>query len=205
MPVHVRDWQPIVPRLNTAENHAAARRADGSTDPRPGQSAPDAHAVAQQLRPVLLKVNRYLRGEAHDLGVTSTQASLLGAINRTPGVGLAELAQREHMSAPTLGSHIDKLEALGLVTRGRTDPTDRRRIQLELTDEGQSTLTTLRDHRTTWLASRLASLSPEALATISAAIGPLQQLVETSATEQPATTPEEEQDRPTHTSEEQSK
>jgi DNA-binding MarR family transcriptional regulator len=137
----------------------------------------DALAVANRLRPALLRIHRYLREEAHDLGVTSTQASLLGAIHRADGIGLGELAFQEHMSAPTLVGHVDKLQALGLLERQRSDPNDRRRVTLHLTATGESVLKTLRERRTAWLAARLGSLAPDELAAVEAAIEPLLRLV----------------------------
>lgn len=137
----------------------------------------DALAVANLLRPALLRIHRYLREEAHDLGVTSTQASLLGAIHRADGVGLGELAFQEHMSAPTLVGHVDKLQALGLLERQRSDPNDRRRVTLHLTATGEGVLKTLRERRTAWLAARLETLEPDELAAVEAAIEPLLRLV----------------------------
>jgi DNA-binding MarR family transcriptional regulator len=136
----------------------------------------DALTIANQLRPVLMRLHRYLRSEAHELGVTSTQASLLGAIQRTPNVGLGELAAQEHISAPTLVAHINKLEAAGFVERTRANPLDRRRVDLSITAAGSQIIQTLRERRTAWLATRLEALPPEALAAIAAAIEPLQQL-----------------------------
>ena len=137
----------------------------------------DALAVANRLRPALLRIHRYLREEAHDLGVTSTQASLLGAIHRADGVGLGELAFQEHMSAPTLVGHVDKLQALGLLERQRSDPNDRRRVTLHLTATGEGVLKTLRERRTAWLAARLETLASDELAAVEAAIEPLLRLV----------------------------
>jgi DNA-binding MarR family transcriptional regulator len=137
----------------------------------------DALAVANRLRPALLRIHRYLREEAHDLGVTSTQASLLGAIHRADGVGLGELAFQEHMSAPTLVGHVDKLQALGLLERQRSDPNDRRRVTLHLTATGEGVLKTLRERRTAWLAARLETLAPDELAAVEAAIEPLLRVV----------------------------
>lgn len=136
----------------------------------------DALTIANQLRPVLLRLHRYLRYEADELGVTSTQASLLAAINRSPGIGLSELAAQEHMRAPTLVCHIDKLETAGLVERSRNHATDKRRVGLTITNNGIQALQTLRERRTAWLAARLETLTPEALAAIAASIEPLQQL-----------------------------
>lgn len=140
------------------------------------EDATDALAIANRLRPVLLRLHRYLRGEAHELGVTSTQATLLGAISRSPGVGLSELALQEHVTAPTLVGHIDRLEAAGLVERARTNPSDRRRVGLTVTPRGLGVLDTLRERRTAWLAARLETLAPGDLAAVAAAIEPLRQL-----------------------------
>lgn len=141
----------------------------------------DALAIANRLRPVLLRLHRYLRGEAHELGVTSTQATLLGAISCSPGVGLSELALQEHMTAPTLVGHMDKLEAAGLIERARTNPSDRRRVGLTVTPTGLDVLATLRERRTAWLASRLAALTPAELAAVAAAVEPLRRLAERSS------------------------
>lgn len=148
--------------------------------PAPGDAL-DPLAVANRLRPVLLRIHRYLRGEAHELGVTSTQASLLGAISRSPGLGLRELAVQEHISAPTLVAHIDRLAAAGFVERARSDPGDRRRVVLTVTPAGLDVLHTLRERRTAWLAARLETLSPADLVAVEAAIEPLGQLVRRGA------------------------
>lgn len=137
----------------------------------------DALTVANRLRPVLLRLHRYLRSEAHELGVTSTQASLLGAISRAPGIGLGELALQEHITAPTLVGHIDRMEAAGLVERTRGNPSDRRRVGLTVTPAGRDALDTLRARRTAWLAARLETLTTEDLAAVEAAIEPLNRLV----------------------------
>jgi DNA-binding MarR family transcriptional regulator len=163
-------------------NTSPSRAGLGHQPPVAGaERASDVLAIASQLRPVLLRLHRYLRNEAHELGVTSTQASLLGAIQRSPDIGLVELAQREHMSAPTLVSHIDKLEAAGFVARSRTNPADRRRVCLTVTEAGSQIVQTLRERRTAWLATRLETLSLEALAAVAAAIEPLQQLARSDA------------------------
>ena len=136
----------------------------------------DVFTLADQLRPILLRLHRYLRSEEQLSGVSSAQTSLLNAIRRHPGIGLGELAAQEHLSSPTLVAHIDKLEAAGYVERARSDPNDRRRVDLRLTEAGTSTLQTLRERRTNWLAAHLETLSPDEIATIAAAIEPLQRL-----------------------------
>jgi DNA-binding MarR family transcriptional regulator len=155
--------------------------ADSTQRPLTSAEPLDPLAVANRLRPVLMRLHRFLRGEAHELGITSTQAGLLAAIARAPGIGLGELAEQEHMSAPTLVNHIDKLEAAKFVERARSNPQDRRRVDLNITASGLKVLETLRARRTAWLAARLETLTPDALAAVASAIEPLQQLAKREA------------------------
>jgi DNA-binding MarR family transcriptional regulator len=152
-------------------DQAAATKAAETLDP---------VAVANGLRPVLLHLNRHLRRELHALGIGGSQVSLLSAIHGSPGIGVAELAAREGTSAPSVCSHIDRLEAGGLVTRTRGDG-DRRRVGLTCTPEGARVLRTVRSRRTAWLAARLRDLPEEQLRAIDAAMGGLRALVERGA------------------------
>lgn len=139
-------------------------------------TAADPVELANHLRPVLLKLNRELRREIHSLGVTGGQTTLLIQIKSHPGIGVRELAERERVSAPAMSKAVDKLERSGLVTRARG--TDRRRVGIELSDEGQRVLTSVKRRRTAWLAARLQELSPAELETVEAALEPLSRLLE---------------------------
>jgi len=132
--------------------------------------------VANRLRPVLLHLNRHLRREVHTSGVSAGQLSLLSAICDNPSIGVAELASREGTSMPSVSSHIDRLEDSGLITR-RQSERDRRRVDLEVTAEGMRVLRVIRSKRTAWLSARLETLDAGDLATIEAAIGPLEALL----------------------------
>jgi DNA-binding MarR family transcriptional regulator len=136
----------------------------------------DPVVVANQLRPVLLKLSRDLRRETQSLGVTSGQASLLAEIRRSPGIGVRELAALERMSSPGMSKHVAQLEGRGLVRR--TETADRRRVGLELTDEGRRVLRSVRSRRTALLAERLRGLEPNDLAVLDAAVEPLSRLLE---------------------------
>jgi len=133
--------------------------------------------VAADLRPVLLRLARGLRRETEQLGVTASQATLLWLVKRSPGLSLAELAAEEGISPPALSGHIDRLERAGLIERQRSSE-DRRRVGLRLTDVGERLLRRVRARRTTWLAGRLGSLTPDELETIAAAVPALRRLVE---------------------------
>ena len=142
----------------------------------PATLAVDPIVLANRLRPVLLQLNRELRREIHSLGVTGGQVSLLVQIQRTPGVGVRELAQRERMSAPGMSKYLARLEAAGLVER--TETNDRRRIGLRLTTEGDGVLRSVKKRRTAWLAARLRALSADEIEAVDAAIDPLVRLLE---------------------------
>lgn len=134
-------------------------------------------AVADRLRPVLLRLNRELRREVASLGVTGGQVSLLNAIRQRPGVGVQELATHERMSPAGMSGHIGRLERAGLVRRTQ-DETDRRRQGLYLTEEGERVRKAVRSLRTAWLAERLERLSPDQLEAVEAALDALASLLE---------------------------
>jgi DNA-binding MarR family transcriptional regulator len=140
----------------------------------------DAMAVADRLRPTLLRLGSELRREKI-AGVSPHQASLLVAIKYAPGVTVGELAEKDRVSTAAMSKRISRLERDGLVAR-TPSATDRRCIGLTLTDEGQRTLRRVRSRRTAWLASRLGALSAEELAAVGAAAEPLARLLEREET-----------------------
>ena len=136
----------------------------------------DAMAVADSLRPTLLRLARELRREKI-AGVSPHQVALLVAIKYAPGVTVGELATEERVSTAAMSKRVSRLERDGLVTRTKSEA-DRRCIGLTLTEDGQRTLRRVRSRRTAWLASRLNALSPAELASIGAAAEPLARLLE---------------------------
>jgi len=136
----------------------------------------DPLAVANELRPVLLRLSRELRRETEQLGITSRQVTLLWLIHQNPGLSLRELAAEERISAPALSGYVDRLEKAGLLERVR-DESDRRRVGLTLTSEGERLLKRVRARRTTWLADRLRGLEEDELEALERAIEPLGKLL----------------------------
>jgi DNA-binding MarR family transcriptional regulator len=143
------------------------------------QEANDTVAIANRLRPALLRLARELRREVHSLGVTGGQVSLLSQIAASPDITATELAERERISAPGMSGHLGRLEAANLIERARA--TDRRRIGLRITDEGERVLRSVRKRRTAWLVEHLNGLTDDELDRIEAAIEPLERLLESRA------------------------
>jgi DNA-binding MarR family transcriptional regulator len=137
----------------------------------------DTTAIANRLRPVLLKLNRELRREIHSLGVTGGQVALLVQIKHRPGIGMRELAALERISVPGMSKYISRLEEAGLVRRAPVEG-DQRRVGLTLTPAGQKVLRSVTSRRTAWLSARLRDLDPEQLEAIDAAIEPLAHLLD---------------------------
>jgi len=132
--------------------------------------------LAESLRPALLRVSRRLRQEAGKLGLSAQDALLLGAILKSPGIGVSELADAEQTSRPTMSGHVKKLEAAGWVVR-RGDAEDGRRCGLMITPAGARQIEAVRRRRNDWLAARLSKLSPDERDRLAAAAGPLLKLV----------------------------
>jgi DNA-binding MarR family transcriptional regulator len=141
--------------------------------------ASDPTVVANRLRPALLRLNRELRRETHALGVSGGQAALLHQIATDPGIGVNELAAREHMSPAGMSKSVARLESAGLVRRAGLD--DRRRVGLTVTEEGARVLASVKRRRTAWLAGRLRGLSGRELHAVERAIEPLVKLLEVKA------------------------
>jgi DNA-binding MarR family transcriptional regulator len=132
--------------------------------------------VADDLRPVLLRLARELRKETEQLGVTARQATLLWLVKRSPGLSLAELAAEEGISPPALSGYVDRLERAGFLQRVRSTE-DRRRVGLRLTDDGVKLMRRIRARRTTLLAERLRRLEPAELEALDAAMPALRRLL----------------------------
>src|SRR2546423_13340937 len=110
-------------------------------------AALDTTAVANRLRPVLLKLNRELRREIHSLGVTGGQVALLVQIKYHPGIGMRELAALERISVPGMSKFVARLEEAGLVRRAPVEG-DQRRVGLSLTPARPQVLRSVKSMRT---------------------------------------------------------
>ena len=133
-------------------------------------------SLAEELRPVLLRLSRHLRRESHGTGLSPLDAQLIGAIKHNPGIGVSELADIEQMAAPTMSAHVKRLEEAGFIARDPAACTDKRRTSLGVTRKGDKALDAVRKQRNDWLAARLSELSEKEQQSLLAAIAPLSHL-----------------------------
>lgn len=97
------------------------------------------------FRHALRRFVRFSEQAARDAGLTPSQHQLLLAVRGYDGDGpptLSALAEMLQLKLHSVGELVDRAETNGLVTR-HEDPTDRRRVKLTLTDDGESHLATL--------------------------------------------------------------
>ena len=135
-----------------------------------------AHAEsAGRLRAATARLNRWLRQQQPVGDLTLSQWSALVSIEEHGPLRPGELAEREHVSAPTATRLAASLETVGYLARS-TDAADRRSSFLSLTDSGRAALQQLRRERTAQLARRLAGLDPADLASLVDALPVLERL-----------------------------
>jgi DNA-binding MarR family transcriptional regulator len=81
-----------------------------------------------------------LGGDTAAAKAMGQQRDLLAAVEATAGGTLNQVAARVKRGAPAVSRAVDTLVRAGLVDR-QPDPSNRRRLQLRLTEEGRSRLT----------------------------------------------------------------
>jgi DNA-binding MarR family transcriptional regulator len=128
---------------------------------------------ASELRLVLGQLVRRLRAE---YSFPVAQASVLSRLDREGAQTASALAAVERVRPQSMAQTLAELETAGLIER-RPDPDDRRRSQIELTEEGRNRVLEGRGRREDWLAAAIAAeLNPEEQRTLLAAVPLLQRL-----------------------------
>jgi DNA-binding MarR family transcriptional regulator len=112
----------------------------------------DTTMLASRLRLVLGHLIRRLRAE-HRFPLS--QGSVLGRLDREGARSIGALAAAERVRPQSMTQTIADMEADGLISR-RADPTDGRRMFVELTEQGLQTLEEDRRHREGWIAQVIA-------------------------------------------------
>ncbi len=130
---------------------------------------------AGRLAVVIGQLTRRLRAARG--GLSHSLLSALVSVAKNGPLRLAELAQSELVSAPTVTRLVAELEAHSLVTR-TPDPDDGRASLIEVTDAGLEAVRVARQVRRQIVAELLEPLSAEQKVTIEAALPALERMIE---------------------------
>ncbi|GCB51798.1 MarR family winged helix-turn-helix transcriptional regulator [Streptomyces sp. NL15-2K] len=127
-------------------------------------TTPDSDGVlAEQLLRLTRRVHRIQKRhlERRGLGVTPAQSRLLRTLAHYDAPPrMADLAERLEVVPRAVTTLVDGLESNGKVRRA-PDPTNRRVIRIELTDDGHKALRELREARRSAAEEILAPLTDE--------------------------------------------
>lgn len=129
----------------------------------PALSAPDPDGLlAEQLLRLTRRLHRIQKRHLEPVGITPAQSRLLRTVAHYGDAPprMADLAARLEVVPRAVTSLVDGLEAAGRVRRV-PDPSNRRVIRIELTDEGRATLRELRSARRAAAEDILAPLTVE--------------------------------------------
>ncbi|MDF0531634.1 MarR family transcriptional regulator [Tsukamurella sp. 8F] len=107
------------------------------------------------LRIAVNALNRELRSHRSPAGLTQTQYTILGYLDRVGPATPARLAEYFRVKGQSLTLSVNTLTERGLVSR-RQDDVDRRRQFVELTDAGRVLVDEDRAVRDVWLETAMA-------------------------------------------------
>ena len=131
--------------------------------------------LAIDLRTAVMRTSRRLRVEATGDVITPGQYTVLAQLKDNGPSTLRELAEREHVQAPSMTRIVNALTDQGFVSRS-AHPEDRRQVKVDITPSGEAVLEEARGQRTAWLAQRVARLSDEDRLTLSRAAHIMQEM-----------------------------
>lgn len=131
----------------------------------------------EAMRLAIQKLARRIRNNRGDQGISDSQLSVLFHLEAHPGSTPSSLAEREHVSPPSMNRTLNALEDAGLVRRS-PDTDDARKVIIALTEQAHELLVETRRLRVQWFSARVASLTPEERAALAAAAPVLQKLAE---------------------------
>jgi DNA-binding MarR family transcriptional regulator len=143
----------------------------------PVETGPDVTEVAGALHASVGLLRWRLR-QMRVEGLSLPERSAMARLDRGGSATPSALARREQISPQGMGATLAALEARGLIER-RSDPADRRRVVMSLTEAGRRALQDKRNATTERLAKALsADFTREELEQLSAAAPLIQRLAE---------------------------
>lgn len=122
------------------------------------------HRTATDLRFAAFRLARRLRSVRAVDAMSDAQLAVLAGLRMHGRHSVSALAEREHVTAPSMSAMLTGLEEQGYVVR-IPDPDDRRRVQVEITEVGADIVTETVRRRDELMAAKLsaADLTPHEL------------------------------------------
>jgi len=121
--------------------------------------------VLQQFRVIYGTMRQYFRAIEQHCGLPGSQMWILQEVERTPAIGVTELAQRLGIHQSTCSQLVDRLVGQGYLEKQKA-ASDRRRVGLILAASGRALIARLPGPAEGVLPAALASLPEVALKTL---------------------------------------
>ncbi|PST84425.1 hypothetical protein C7T94_06890 [Pedobacter yulinensis] len=102
----------------------------------------------------LFRLARLLRRQRLDLPISHTEFNIMALLGRRQRVLPSEIATEEKISAQAISQNLNALENQGLIIR-TTDPADRRRALISLSEQGRELLDQIKHDRDAWLLAAM--------------------------------------------------
>jgi DNA-binding MarR family transcriptional regulator len=135
--------------------------------------APD--SVPARLAFAVGRINRHLSPATG--GLSHGLLSALASVAKRGPMRLADLAQIEMVSAPSITRVVAELEFRKLVSRS-IDDVDRRAFRIQVTEAGTEAILRARAARSRVVADLFSELSPDEVASIEAALPALERMID---------------------------
>ena len=135
--------------------------------------------LASELRTVVTRLIKKLRKESvTGQQLSLTERSVIALLNREKTLLPSELASMEKITNQSMSQILNNLLELGYIIRTPSE-TDKRKVLISLTREGENTLLQIRHERDEWLARAISEkCTNEDEALLGKAIGILTRLVD---------------------------
>ncbi|MBG1271006.1 MarR family winged helix-turn-helix transcriptional regulator [Nostoc sp. WHI] len=145
--------------------------------PSPGKTSEECAARVMDTIPLLM---RFIRADMRANSAASLsipQLRSLAFLNRSPNASLSDLAEHLGVTCATASATTERLVQRDLVQR-IDDPQERRRVLLNLTQEGKDQLKQSQDQTRTHIADLLEGLTPEQVSHIEEGLALLKNVFE---------------------------
>jgi DNA-binding MarR family transcriptional regulator len=137
-----------------------------------------AEAVLEAIPPAMRAIRERMRS-ARAANLSVSQFRMLLFVGRHPGTDLSAVADHMGTTLPSASQLMSRLVAAGMLAR-TVHPTERRHLQLSLTESGVAALGECDARTREWLRDRLSGATPEQLERLEAALTDLLSLIEGS-------------------------